>query len=368
MNKIIELRHELHRHPELSGQEFWTKRRLMEFVKTNTNLQIVDNGAWFYAFFQPEIEDKPPIAFRADMDALPICEELNLSYASQCLGISHKCGHDGHSAALAALAVHLSKSADVLKRKVYLVFQPAEEIGMGGEACAGYLYEAGVSEVYAFHNLGGYPEKSIVIREGISQPASEGITIRFEGANSHAAYPEQGRNPSFVIGKLLSRVEEILKRKYDSMVLCTIVNISVGTKDFGISAGAGELSVTIRAEDEQRMHSIETELVEYAKELALAEGFEFAYEICDYFPETRNHAQCLQKVRDAAESLGCQLIEMNALWRASEDFGHYTKRIPGAIFYIGNGVDYAPLHTAEYDFNDNILEIAENMFFTICMI
>lgn len=366
-NMIVELRHELHMHPELSGRESWTKRHLMEFVGRNTDLQIVDKGSWFYALFEPLCEEKPPIAFRADMDALPIHEEPNLPYASKCPGVSHRCGHDGHSAALAALAVRVSESRDEIRRKVYFVFQPAEEIGAGGEVCAKYLKDAGVGEVYAFHNLGGYPENSIVIREGLSQPASEGVTLRFSGANSHASYPEQGKNPSFIIGKILAHIEEILERAYDSMVLCTVVNVSVGTKDFGISAGTGELSVTLRAEDEKNMRDIEAELVEYAQKLSCAEGVEFAFEILDYFPETRNRAKNLQKVRDAANSLDYRLIEMNELWRASEDFGHYTKHIPGAIFYIGNGIDYAPLHTVGYDFNDNLLETAENMFFAICV-
>jgi amidohydrolase len=363
--EIVALRHELHRHPELSGQEAWTKAHLMAFIADHTDLKIVDQGTWFYALYVPETESQGPIAFRADMDALPIEETGTLPYVSEVPGVSHRCGHDGHSAALAALAIAVSQSKTPYPRKIYLVFQPAEETGQGGKACAEYLKAAGVEEVYAFHNLNGYPENSIVIREGLSQPASEGLTIHLTGAASHASAPEQGRNPAFAVGHLLDRIKEITRRPYATMVLCTVVNVDVGTKDFGISAGEGEVSVTLRAEDEADMHGIEQELRQYAEDLADRDGIQVRFEIHDYFPETRNHAKNLQKVRDAAQKIGCPVVEMPKLWRASEDFGYYLKAMPGAIFYIGSGEDYPPLHTEHYDFNDKLLKTARDMFLAL---
>ena len=126
--KAMELRHELHRHPELSGQERQTKARLMAFIQKYTKLKIVDMGEWFYALYEPaEKNGQPPIAFRADMDALPVPETISLPYGSQNTGAAHKCGHDGHSSVLAALAVLLEEDADV-HRPVYLIFQSAEEM------------------------------------------------------------------------------------------------------------------------------------------------------------------------------------------------------------------------------------------------
>lgn len=365
LEEIVALRHALHRHPELSGRETWTKAHLMAFITDRTDLEIVDKGTWFYALYTPEAENQRPIAFRADMDALPIDEAPTLPYASEVPGVSHRCGHDGHSAALAALAVAVSQRPQPFQRKIYLVFQPAEETGQGGEACAAFLKAAGVEEVYAFHNLNGYPENSIVLREGLSQPASEGLTIHLTGTPCHASAPEQGRNPAFIIAHLIERVEAIAKRPYATLVFCTVVNVVVGTKDFGISAGEGELSVTLRAEDERDMQGIEQELRQYAEDLADRDGFQVDFEIHDYFPETRNHTKNLQKVREAAKKTGHPVIEMPDLWHASEDFGYYLKAMPGAIFYIGTGENYPPLHTEHYDFNDAILKTARDMFLAL---
>ncbi len=360
-NLIINLRHELHQHPELSLQEHWTRQHLMEFLKSHTTLEIVDRGAWFYAVKHAlKKGGSDPIAFRADFDALPIAEPGTLPYASACPGVSHKCGHDGHSAALCALALMISEM-DV-KRDVYLIFQHAEEIGAGGEVCAQLLSEKHIQEVYAFHNLGGFPEGSIVVREGLTQPASKGLTISFYGKTSHASNPEQGRNPAFAVAQLVSFLHEQLELPHQGMVLGTVVNIEVGSKDFGVSAGSGEVSITLRAEEEREMDALEQALREKAELLAAQEKLNVEFAVADPFPETRNDADCLQKVRDVAQAQGRMLIEMPELWRASEDFGYYLKQCKGAMFYIGSGEDYAPLHTVQYDFNDAILPVACEMF------
>lgn len=145
------------------------------------------------------------------------------------------------------------------------------------------------------------------------------------------------------------------------MLLCTIVNISAGTKDFGISAGDGELSLTLRAENEAEMAALEKQLLEKAHELASRDGLTVSKEISDVFPETRNDNNALSKVLHSAEQLHFKTKEMHDLWRASEDFGWYQKKCSGAIFYIGNGENYPSLHTAAYDFNDNILGTAVDM-------
>ena len=148
LNLIKNLRHELHAHPELSINERETKRRLMNFIEENTRLAVVDCGKWFYA--SRYVEGTKGIAFRADMDALPMDEFINLPYGSQNPGVAHKCGHDGHCAALCGLALELDKIE--LTRSVYLIFQHAEETGQGARECAGFLRERSISSIYAFHN------------------------------------------------------------------------------------------------------------------------------------------------------------------------------------------------------------------------
>ena len=106
LQKITDLRHELHMYPELSMQETETAARLRKFLEDNTGFQVVDRGNWFYAVRKVK-GAKNKIAFRADMDALPITEDKTLSYHSRTEGVSHKCGHDGHCAALCGLALEL---------------------------------------------------------------------------------------------------------------------------------------------------------------------------------------------------------------------------------------------------------------------
>lgn len=353
LRKIITLRHELHQYPELSGHEFATKRRLMDFIEANTRLAVVDCGKWFYA--SRYVEGTKAIAFRADMDALPMDEAISLPYSSRNSGISHKCGHDGHSAALCGLGLELSELD--IKRSVYLIFQHSEETGQGARECSSLLRERSISEIYAFHNWSGWPEGNIVVREGVCQYASAGITLMFEGKTSHASEPEKGINPAYVIARLVSEIEGM-----NDGALCTIVNVNVGGRNFGISPGNGEISITVRAEREPEMRKTYNAIITLSDELAAKHSLSLTKKVSDYFTDTSSDKHCVERVRKAAKTLGHQVIDMAEPLRASEDFGLYTKQVNGAIFYIGNGEDYPAIHTSGYDFNDNILETATDMF------
>jgi amidohydrolase len=128
---IVAFRHMLHAHPELSGEELKTQERIEAFLSSHTSFALEDHGGWLSARFCPEgAEEAAPIAFRADMDALPIDETVSLPYGSTVPGVAHKCGHDGHMAALVAAACLIERDKEI-GRPVYLVFQPAEETGEG---------------------------------------------------------------------------------------------------------------------------------------------------------------------------------------------------------------------------------------------
>ena len=371
---IRDFRHELHQHPELSGCEKETIQRIRQFLASHTSLEIFNREGWLYAVKKGSDPDAGSIAFRADMDALPIQEErsdiadslsniVNTTYASVNPGVSHKCGHDGHCAALCALALKLD-AADI-RKTVYFIFQPAEEIGGGGKRCAELIREKQISEVYAFHNLSGWPEGGILYRQGLTQPASEGLTILFQGKTSHASAPEDGINPAEAIARTALFAQSEAAKLHRGMVLCTIVGMTAGTGNFGISAGEGSLKLTLRAEYEEEMQELETAVLSFAEEQARQTGLHIAHETADYFPETRNSEAGIRRVLQAAEKLKIPAREMPSLWRASEDFGYYLKECDGAMFYIGSGEDWPALHTKEYDFNDNLLETAAAVFFKL---
>lgn len=358
LRKIVELRHELHAHPELSMHESWTKRRLMDFIAENTTLSVVDCGAWFYAARYRE--GSRAVAFRADMDALPIPESIKLPWGSKIPGVSHKCGHDGHSAALCGAALEL-EGADC-PRSLYFIFQHAEETGQGGAVAAAMLKERGVTEVYACHNWSGYPQGCIMLRRGLCECASRGLTVRMTGRRSHASEPENGNNPVFALAELALEVRRLLAAPHQGMILATIVNLSVGTRDFGVSPGEGEISMTLRADREAEMDALEAKIRGRAMELAMAAGLEVGFDTADAFPETVSDGECVDRVEAAAKRLGFPVVPLDAPWRGSEDFGHYTKQCPGAIFYVGNGEDWPAIHTLEYDYNDKVLETAADLF------
>ncbi len=336
---------------------------LKAFLLDNTALTVVQRDGWFYAV-RPGLPGGGSIAFRADMDALPIAESLSLPYASKHDGISHKCGHDGHCAALCGLALELDDAPP--HPTVYLLFQPAEEIGQGALRCRTLLRECGIDEIYAFHNLGGFPQGSVVYRRGLTQPASEGLRIRMQGKSAHAAEPENGCSPAQALASLTLYAQTYARTQTDEdLLFCTVTGLTVGNGDFGISPGEGELCLTLRSASEARMKQLEQDLLSYAQTLADQSGLNMSYRVCDAFPETRNHEACLDRILCAAESLSLQTVSMPSLWRASEDFGHYLRDCPGAMIYIGNGKQYAPLHTAAYDFNDAILETAVDLLAAI---
>lgn len=378
LEKIIELRHTLHAHPELSMQEVWTKNYLMSFIKENTRLSVVDCGKWFYAFYKCPITDNHPspdkdpildreipiaetIAFRADFDGLPMDERSGLPYASVNPGVCHKCGHDGHSAVLAGLALELDqRGAD---KNICLIFQHGEEIGAGGEECAQIIPELGISKVYAFHNMSGYPEKSVILKSGVVQCTSKGFTVKMVGTPAHASQPEDGKNPAAAIAELtLYQAEATRKNSYRGFVLSTVVHVEIGTKNFGISASTGQLSMTLRADYEEDLNTLEHQIRSKAEALGETYGLAVSYEETDFFPETVNDETIIEEVRKAAQHQNLQLIDMEHSFRASEDFGYYLKKCPGAIFYIGNGESYPPIHTSEFDFHDGIMETAVDLF------
>lgn len=359
LEQIIELRHILHRRAELSLHETETSRILQDFLRKNTSLEIVQRDGWFYAVKQGA-NTAEAVAFRADMDALPIEEGIDLPYASEHPGVSHKCGHDGHCAVLCGLALELEhRETD---RPVYFIFQKAEEIGAGGSQASELIVEKGIREVYAYHNLSGYPEGSVVYRRGLTQPASEGMKILFYGRQSHASAPEDGINPAEVIAETVLYIQDLQTKEHRGMVLCTITGIEAGSGDFGISAGEGSISVTLRASEEAELLKMEDDIMKFARARAAEQGIRTEIRISDRFPETRNSDAGIDRVLAAANRLGAACLPMEQMWRASEDFGHYLKRCEGAMFYIGNGQEWPALHTVEYDFNDRISETAVDLF------
>lgn len=355
----VELRRALHAHPELSNHEEWTRAELMRFLRVHTDLAVIDRENWFYAVYRAP-DPKRRIAFRADFDALPIEDACGAPYASKIPGVGHKCGHDGHSAALAAFAMEVD--ANGCENDVYFIFQHAEETGYGAKECAPLITEEKIDEVFAFHNWPGYPLGAVCIRDGAVNCASRGMTIRMVGTPSHASMPECGKNPAFALATIVNEVPALLDLPWKALVLATVIGVKAGEKAFGTQASEGELYLTIRAELEAELDALAEKIEAMVQREAARYGLEWSVEYCDCFPETANDPASADKVRAAARALSCPVCEMERPERGSEDFGYFLKRAPGAIFELGAGEDYPQLHTAQFDFPDTLIEIAVAMF------
>ncbi|RDB61516.1 amidohydrolase [Gordonibacter sp. 28C] len=366
LESAVRLRHELHAHPELSYQETWTKRHLMDFLRENTaNLDIVDGGRYFYAAYRTGA-DRPTIAFRADFDALPMAETIDLPWGSRFEGVAHKCGHDGHAAALAGFALEVDQLG--AENNIVFLFQHAEETGQGAREAVQALRDERVDEVYGWHNMSGIDLGTVYVKGGTTQFASKGMTIRLTGSPAHASQPEDGVNPSFAIAKLIDAIPELVSPEHnEGLVLCTIVQVDAGSQNFGIAASEGVLRLTIRAEKEAEMDRLQKALEDDARKMAAEQGMQAEFSFSDEFPETVNDATRADKVRRACEERGIPVKPLPAPYRASEDFGYYLKEVPGAYFYIGNGPDHPSVHTYEYDFRDENIEVGVEAFKALAM-
>jgi amidohydrolase len=345
LNTVRALREELHMLAERSGEEKRTKARLMEFLRENTSLRIDDYGQWFCAVHE-ESEATVTVAFRADMDALPFGD-----------GDAHLCGHDGHSASLAGLGLLIENKK--MSRNIVLVFQHAEEIGVGGAICCEAMDKYRVDRVYAFHNIPGWPEGSILLRRDTFACASRGMVISFIGTATHAAYPENGRNPGFAAARFIAELPEITDcAHYRGLTMATLIGVEIGTKAFGTAAGRAEVLLTLRAWREEDMNFLISSIEKTAAVEASRDGVNADFSFCDVFPGTVNDNSALERLERICGEAKLDCVEVPEPFRWSEDFGYYGARAKAVMVGIGAGIDWPQLHTDNYTFNDNILPAA----------
>ncbi|MBC7126048.1 MAG: M20/M25/M40 family metallo-hydrolase, partial [Bacteroidales bacterium] len=236
MEELIRLRHELHRNPELSGQERATGKRIRFFLSRYQPHELYSNiaGEGMAVVYRGK-EPGPTVLFRCDMDALPITELSDFKYKSNTPGVSHTCGHDGHMAIVSGLAVRFFENP-LEKGKVILFYQPSEENGSGAKESIERLKELDLMPDYAFalHNLPKYKKGSVVLGRYTFTAASKGLIIKLTGRNSHAAFPELGLNPSAATAEIIQHLLALpTNLKYKNFVLVTLIHVKIGKVAFG---------------------------------------------------------------------------------------------------------------------------------------
>ncbi len=340
-SKCVFLRKQLHQIPEFSGEEICTKKKLIDFLKSNTTMEVVDCGKWFYAVHK-EKDAKENLAFRADFDAV----------ASKNGTAEHLCGHDGHSAILCGLALELENM--ICKKNIFLIFQYGEETGEGGRECAKLLKQEKIEKIYGLHNIPGYPAGTVLLKQGTFACASMGMTISFQGAPTHAAYPEEGKNPAYAVADIIMAAEKYQKRN-DPIVLCTVIGTQIGEKAFGVAASHGEVWLTIRAEREKDIQRLKCFLEKRAADNSQKYQLTYQIKYTDIFPETINDQQVLDTVEKHCKDNQWETVKVQMPFRWSEDFGWYQKETKGVFLGLGSGQNHPQLHTADYEFPDEII-------------
>ncbi len=364
----VTLRKKLHELAELSGREKKTAEFVSNYLQGLDPDEVVTGigGHGVAAVFNGvEPGPGPRVLLRAELDALPIPEGAEFSYASKTPGVSHKCGHDGHMAIVLAVAEMLA-ARSIKKGSVVLLFQPAEEIGQG----AGWVIEDEKFEdlkpdwVFGLHNLPGFPFGQVIMRRGVFASASVGLKVKLEGATSHAAEPHQGRSPAQAVAQAiqaLSAVPQFQTALHEASKV-TVIHARLGAPAFGTSPGEAEVMATLRAHRGDVLDRIKDKCMSMLQAIAMAENLKMESSWVEEFPSTVNHDDAVEYVEAAAEHLGMDIARQDVPFPWSEDFGNYTKNIRGAFWGLGAGLKHPALHHPNYDFPDDLLDRGASLF------
>ena len=355
-------RQRLHQHPELSFEEADTAALVAGHLQDwGWEVTRGVGGHGVVGTLRVGSSGKS-VALRADMDALPIQESTGKPYASRNAGVMHACGHDGHTTMLLGAAQHLAKTRN-FSGTVHLVFQPAEEAGLGSGAQR--MIEDGLFErfpcdaIFGLHNTPGVPAGTFGFGSGAFMAASDTARLTIHGRGGHAARPHQTVDPVLIAGSLVVALQSVVARNIDprQTAIVTIGALHAGSAA-NVIPDSATMAMSIRSFDpevrallEQRIRALVTAHVQgYGGEVEI--DYERGYPVVvNTEAETRFAAQV------AEELVGTErVIAPFPPVTGSEDFAYYLQKKPGCFLRLGNG-EGAMLHNPKYDFNDGILTV-----------
>lgn len=364
ITRLTALRHDLHRQPDLSGQEGPTAARIAhELTALGADRVWQGLGGHGVAAEFRGSGAGPTVLLRCELDGLPIHEIGALPYRSEIDGKGHLCGHDGHMVTLLGVARLLARRP--ARGRVILLFQPAEETGAGAAAVVTDPRWPEIRPDYAFayHNVPGRPLGEIGLRAGPGNCASRGLHLHLTGRSSHAAAPEDGVSPAPAMARLLTDLPALGTGMIGEadFALATLTHARLGEPSFGIAPGEGELRVTLRAMTNERMDTL---MAEAERHVAAAKGaLDVALSWHDVFRAVVNDTEATEIARKAATRLGHPPHEMALPMRWSEDFGRLgDDGAKATLLYVGAGEDHPQLHNPDYDFPDALIPVMAELF------
>lgn len=365
LQEFIDLRRDIHRHPELAFAEHRTAALVAERLRSwGWEVTTGVGGTGVVGRLRRGTSTRS-IGLRADMDALPIDESTGAAWASCHPGVMHACGHDGHTAILLAAAYQLASRGD-FDGTVHLIFQPAEEGGGG----ALKMMEDGLFErfpcdaVFAMHNMPGFPQGQLVFRSGPTMASSDYATVVLHGVGGHGALPHQAADPVVAAASLVMALQTIVSRNVDPLqpAVITVGALHAGQANNVIPATA-RLEISLRALDPQVRRDMERRIRAIIQHQA--ESFGMRADI-DWRP---GYAVLVNDPIQTARALAVaqrhfppeQVVAQGPMLTGSEDFAFMLERVPGCYLFIGNGHGDEPgacmVHNPAYDFNDDNIAV-----------
>lgn len=367
ISELVEWRHQLHRKPELSGQERKTAATVhTALTQVNPDEIISDLGGHGVAAVYCGPQPGPTVMLRCELDALPITELGDLPYKSEITGKGHLCGHDGHMAIIAGVARWLDRNRPK-RGRVVLLFQPAEEDGAGAaKVIADPKFER-IKPDYALslHNYPGIPIGHAVLAKGPMNCASRGMKISLTGRTAHASEPENGRSPALAISSLIPALTALKRGEKSAdpaFMLATVTHAQMGEAAFGVAPGAAEIWVTLRSQLDDTMSHLVNDAEALVFTAAKAHDLEARISYHDVFQHCLNDPEATKILTDAFAAEAIPYSAGDLPLRASEDFGRFGDQAKSAMFLLGSGQNCANLHNPDFDFPDALIPIGGRIF------
>ncbi|QTF06729.1 amidohydrolase [Brenneria izadpanahii] len=351
---IQAFRHDLHRHPELSNQEFETTRKIRAVLEKE-GIRILELP--LKTGLVAEVggrQDGPLVVVRSDIDALPIEEESGVEYSSANQGVMHACGHDFHASAALGAAILLKKVESELKGRVRILFQAAEETGLGAPnvIASGALDDA--TAIFGIHNDPTLPVGVIGGKDGALTAGVDRFEINIAAKGCHAAKPHEGNDPIIILGQIIATVQTIISRTVpsDNNAVVSITQVHSGST-WNVIPDTAYMEGTVRTFSQATRELIEQRLRQIVAGIAGTFGAEIELIWHAGPPSVVNTAQWVDFALKVADDEGFEARRIEAS-PIGEDFAFYQQKLPGAFMMVGSGGPYA-LHHPKFRVDDRAL-------------
>lgn len=341
MDKVIEWRRHIHQYPELTFKETNTSNYVAEILKSFGNIEVIRPTKTSVIGILRGAHPGRTVAFRADLDALPVPEETGLPFASTVKGVSHACGHDAHTAMLLGTAATLSRMQNEIRGTVYFVFQHAEEQHPGGAQDiikSGAL--KGVEAIFGMHIFADHPAGHIgILPKGPASTASDGFYLTILGKGTHGSMPNLGIDPILIGSEIVLALQTVVSRNVSPGDWAVI---SVGKFQAGevpnVIPEKAELAATIRTINETTRQLVAERIKTIIDNITKANGAAYKLDYIFSTPAIENDPALVDLAKAGAiKILGSEYVSDEPRMSASEDFARYKDIVPECFMFLGAG-------------------------------